>query len=90
MKEKSNGRRYRSAGEWRGIIRRQAESGLTIKSFCERESICVHGFYRWRNKLGSDAAPMPAKFVELKPAMTTDGIVRVELQLPNGAVLRIA
>ena len=90
MKKRSKARRYRSAEEWRAIIREQAESGLTIKDFCKRGSICAHVLYRWRRKLGSEGGLIPAKFVEIQPAAPTDGVLRVELQLPNGAVLRIA
>ena len=88
--KKSRGGRHRSSEEWRAILCRQADSGLTIREFCERESVCEQGFFRWRNRLGGEArAPRP-RFVEVSHAAPTKDVVRVELQLPNGAILRIA
>jgi hypothetical protein len=36
---------------WRGKIREQAESGLTISGFCRREGFSPNSFYRWRRVL---------------------------------------
>lgn len=36
---------------WRGILRRQAESGLSISRFCAAEGISEPSFYAWRKKL---------------------------------------
>ena len=36
---------------WRGILRRQAESGLPICRFCAVEGISEASFYAWRKKL---------------------------------------
>jgi transposase-like protein len=36
---------------WRGILRRQAESGLSIRRFCAAEGISEPSFYAWRKKL---------------------------------------
>ena len=35
---------------WRGILRRQAESGLSIRRFCAVEGISEPSFYAWRKK----------------------------------------
>ena len=90
MKGKTSGRQYRSGDEWRAILGRQAGSGLTIRQFCKRESICEQGFFRARKRLGAQVPARHAGFVELNSAMAGDPVVRVELQLPNGAILRIA
>ena len=39
---------------WRGILERQAASGLTAAAFCRRESISQPSFYLWRRKLRED------------------------------------
>jgi len=88
MKTKSS-RRRRNAEEWREIIRRQAESGLSVERFCRRDSISVYVFREWRRRLGAAALPVKSRFVELTPGTDKES-VRVELQLPNGAILRIA
>lgn len=36
---------------WRGVLRRQAESGLSINRFCAGEGISESLFYAWRKKL---------------------------------------
>ena len=90
MKGKTRSRRHRSADEWRAILGQQAGSGLTVRQFCLREAICEQGFFRWRKRLG-EQAPMPLpRFVELRPAAGIGSAIRVELRLPNGAILRIA
>ena len=38
-------------GLWRQILRRQAESGLSIRSFCAAEEISEPSFYAWRKRL---------------------------------------
>jgi hypothetical protein len=37
---------------WRGIIRRQQASGLSVRGFCEREGIKDCNLLRWRRELG--------------------------------------
>ena len=45
---------------WRGVLKRQAESGLNIAEFCRQESVSAPGFYAWRRKLKErDAAESP-------------------------------
>ena len=90
MGARAAGRRYRKPEEWREVIKRQRESGLTVKDFCTREHIHEKGFYRSRRKL-SEVPTARQTFVELAHSNSVAGTaVRVELTLPNGAVLRIA
>lgn len=35
---------------WRGIVNRQAESGLSIREFCANEEVSQPSFYAWRRK----------------------------------------
>ena len=44
------GRERRSEGAWREIVGRQAESGLTVQAFCEREGIKSASLYGWRSR----------------------------------------
>jgi hypothetical protein len=34
--------------EWRERLTRQAESGLTVEAFCEKEGVSTSMFYRWQ------------------------------------------
>jgi transposase-like protein len=36
---------------WRGVLQRQAESGLTVAEYCRQESISGPSFYSWKRKL---------------------------------------
>ena len=36
---------------WRGMIRDQAASGLSISAFCRERKTAAAGFFRWRKKL---------------------------------------
>src|SRR5580704_14940188 len=48
------GRERRSESAWREIVERQAESGLTVQSFCEREGTKLASLYGWRSRLRGD------------------------------------
>ena len=45
------GRQKRSASAWREIVARQAQSGLAVREFCEREGIKMASLYGWRVRL---------------------------------------
>ncbi|WP_425274129.1 IS66 family insertion sequence element accessory protein TnpA [Paraburkholderia silvatlantica] len=36
---------------WRQRLARFAQSGQTIKAFCQQESVSVWSFYHWRRRL---------------------------------------
>lgn len=44
-----------TALRWREVLRRQAESGWSIRRFCAREGIATPSFYAWRRKLREPA-----------------------------------
>lgn len=90
-------------GFWQGAIRRQAESGLPVASFCRREGLHPVTFYGWRRKLqrvgGQTGGEAPA---ERKPARGMPALVpvrllespdsagaAVEVVSPRGWVLRV-
>jgi hypothetical protein len=91
MKVTRSGKKYRSRDEWRQILKRWAGSGQSCKRFCEREGISLSGFVRWRRVvLKSEKNRESKKFIELTPAEAVNQeALRVELQFPNGTVLRI-
>ena len=85
-------------GIWSERLRRYANSGLTIASFCERERVSVPSFYYWRRKLlgpGDTAgggkgrmsrvgrAPQKRDFVPI----AIRNSAAVKMRLPNGAQL---
>lgn len=36
---------------WRGVLKQQASSGLSVASFCRQEAVSAPSFYSWRRKL---------------------------------------
>jgi len=41
---------------WRGVLRRQRESGLSVRQFCADERLSDASFYRWKRKItGKDS-----------------------------------
>jgi len=79
---------------WRGVIRDQKVSGLSIASFCRERKVPAASFYHWRRKLadreslsGEDAT---AKFVPVElpalPDATLPAATRssCEVVLPDG------
>lgn len=52
---------------WRGIIDRQAESGLSVAAFCRRWRISQPSFYAWRRRLREAAT-----FTEVR--LSWDGV----------------
>ena len=90
---------------WRQRLERFAGWTGTVAEFCRREGVAQPTFYQWRKRLGpagepasGDAAKCPAgagvadaarrgrgRFVELSVAAAA----AVEIELPNGAVVRV-
>lgn len=77
---------------WRGVIRDQRASGLSISAFCRQRGIPAWSFYNWRRKLAErdhDRADEPketgAKFVPIEiPAPSAQTRSSCEVVLPNG------
>jgi transposase len=47
------GRRCDPAKEilWRGILKQQRDSGLSVRAFCDREGLKAFNLFRWRREL---------------------------------------
>lgn len=91
----SNGRVRRTAREWRKIFRQFDRSNLTATAFCERNAITLSSFRRWQKKLGSDGPAIEAhdreseKFVEVATSDAFAAFWAVEIEMPDGRVLRM-
>jgi transposase-like protein len=51
MDESSKSRRVETREFWEEAIRLWAESGLSVREFCNREGLTEHTFYSWRREL---------------------------------------
>lgn len=75
----------RTDAQWQALFESQRRSGLTIDAFCRREGISVSSFNRRRAMLRS-----PEAFVELPSLAAALPVLRIELDLGAGVVLRIS
>jgi hypothetical protein len=51
MKRKGPARDLKKELYWRGILRQQRRSGLTIRGFCRKQGLAEPLFYAWRREL---------------------------------------
>ncbi len=61
---------------WRGLLKQQSASGLTVAAFCRQESISPHSFYTWRRKFRGRNKPRGKQVRSTKSARSghnTDG-----------------
>lgn len=45
----------RSENQWRRVISRYRESGLSVAAFCRTEAVSEANFYRWRTRIERDS-----------------------------------
>jgi transposase len=82
--------------QWRQRFARFDSSGLTVAAFCAQEGVAVHVFYSWKRRLNGPATQRPS-VEQLGTASSAAPFVPVrlraaapvELQLSNGATLRL-
>ena len=94
-KSDRQGRRIRGAAEWRSILERYDQSGLTQAAFCAREGLRFGTLVAWlgrRRKNGGNLSeselPEP-KFHELSLNNPADSpSANLEVTLTDGTVLR--
>jgi hypothetical protein len=79
---------WRSEAEWRAICERFAQSGLRVSEFCNREKLAVSSFHAWYRRCARAERPK-GQFVELEAAPPICGNWEMELELPNGARVRL-
>jgi transposase-like protein len=90
-----------SSSKMAGLLERQKESGLSIKSFCSNEGIAPSTFYYWQKKLRKEvsgdrfipllvrapgSAACPAPGQQSVPGMDNTAL---EITYRNGTTLRI-
>jgi hypothetical protein len=71
---------------------RRRESRLTVAEFCRREGVSTASFYLWRRRLSPpDRASSPRGVRPSSPLFAPLSVVAasIEIELPNGAVVRV-
>ena len=84
---------------WRDLIRRQAQSGQSIRAFCASESVSEANFHWWRRELtrrrgdartDPSAKPLQSSRPEFVPiAVTSPPRPAIEIELPAGILVRV-
>jgi transposase-like protein len=96
----SDGRRCgEKESYWREVLGRHADSGLSVREFCEREGVKQASLYAWRRRVAERdgkivsrrTSPSPAPQPAFVPALLTctephAGTIRIELA--DGTQLR--
>jgi hypothetical protein len=83
---------------WRGVLERQAASGLSVADFCQQELVSAPSFYSWRRRLqeqeetGNPPVRRPATVVssrQLLPVHIESGgpAAAVRILFPQGVSL---
>lgn len=84
--------------EWQQRLESQKESGLSLEVFCLREGVSRSTYYRWADRLRNGIPEsMTAEKVAREKAESGDAAFvpitlkasPVEIQLPNGGVVRL-
>lgn len=93
---------YRTPEQWQTHVDKQAQSGLSIKTYCQQHHLTLSNFYSWRKKLvessvedsgSSDgwvalaATPMESPVVKFES--TASASTEIALALPGGIQLTI-
>ena len=86
----------RNEAQWRSLLSRFSDRGLSVSAFCQREAVSTASFYRWRGLLDRhDSGEGLA--VRSEPAFVDLGVLRgesahgapVELRLDLGGGLTL-
>jgi len=71
--------------QWAGIIQKQKESGLNIKSFCEESGISEQRYYYWQRRLrgaaNDELAKVQTELTGLAPAKNDTPVVWAEINM---------
>lgn len=87
----------RNEAQWRSLLARFSDSGLSVSVFCRRETVSTASFYRWRRLLDRHDGGQQGRVVRSEPAFVDLGTLReesgrgaaVELRLELGGGLTL-
>jgi len=77
--------------QWRTIVAKQAESGLSAAAFCREHHLKVSQFYRWHSKFrnnNGDPGRASNGFLELVPCKKKNGS-GIRIKLRNGMCIEV-
>jgi putative transposase len=68
------------ASRWVEILKRQSDSGVSVRQFCRTEGVSEPSFYAWRKKLGTRGSD-PALRATRRKDQSDDGQLFVPLKV---------
>lgn len=72
---------------WSERIAAQAASGLSGRSWCEREDVSYWSFLQWRRRLGGEtSSERPLRFLRVLPVEADGSAVRIRI---GGALIEV-
>jgi hypothetical protein len=83
---------------WRERLARFARSKKTVVAFCAAEQVSVQTFYQWKRKLAAESSGRRSRQLNASSSVNRvgaflpvriEGATLVELELPNGARVRV-
>lgn len=83
------------ARQWRSRLARFRKSGDTVAQFCRAEGVSAAAFYQWKRKLDDRSSPEREQTApQFVPVQLVDDDLKgdnhvVQIQLPNGAMVRV-
>ena len=79
--------------QWRGMVREQKESGLTVRQWCADQGVTEHAFYYRLRKIRQvacialeQAQPVQLAEVPLTPAASASSPAQLQIRLAGGTV----
>ncbi len=73
------------AARWQEMVRRQEESGVSVRQFCITEGLSEPSFYAWRKKLREPRADAPRLPVADRGQQSGSGSLFVPVKLLSSA-----
>lgn len=74
---------------WQVRLQRFEECSLSVREFCERESVSQASFYQWRRRLKSDSGDVASKPTPSFQAVHVTATTGLSIVLPDGTRLEL-
>ena len=79
---------HHDAAYWADLLAGQAQSGQSVKSYCQAQGVHPSSFFRWKKVLKPDTASAPG--FSLIQVRSQPPSCEVVVELPGGVLLRFA
>lgn len=75
---------------WRGVLSRQASSGLSVREFCKRDRLTESQFYAWRRTIAERDGEASPSFVPVVVSDEPTSDASIAIELAGGRVLKLS